>query len=133
MRAVIDTNVLVSALINGDGRPGQVVARVRTLELMPVVSDEILIEYVAVLRRARFDFAHDAVNELLEDIRALALNITPARMSASGLPDPDDAIFMAVAKAAGCPVVTGNARHFPVEAGVEILSPAECIERLLKA
>ncbi len=132
MLAVIDTNVLVSALINRQGRPGQIVAKIRAFELTPVVSEAMLAEYRDVLRRARFGFSSDRVAALLDDMQALALCVRPEAIVTASLPDPDDAIFIVAALAAACPVVTGNARHFPVEAGVEVLSPAACVERLLR-
>ncbi len=131
MLAVVDTNVLVSALINRHGSPGLVVEKIRTLELTPVVSVEILDEYAEVLRRARFGFARQQVDELLSDMEGLAQPIRPAPIPLVGLPHVDDAIFIAAALAAACPIVTGNVRHFPPDAGVEILSPAACIARLV--
>jgi predicted nucleic acid-binding protein len=56
MLAVIDTNVLVSASINREGVPGQLVAKIRTLALKPVLSAAILDKYADVLRRSRFQF-----------------------------------------------------------------------------
>jgi uncharacterized protein len=132
MRAVIDTNVLVSAAINPNGTPGRLVQRIRDLTLTPVVSPDILAEYTEVLNRARFNFPQGLVDDLLHDMARLALHIRPAVDILPGPPDPDDAPFIASARAAACPIVTGNARHFPVEAGVEVLSPAACVERLLK-
>lgn len=133
MRAVVDTNVLVSALINTKGSPGLLVDKIRALELMPVVSPDILQEYSSVLHRPRFGFAPERVNSLLADMQGLAQHARPAPLTLTGLPDPDDAPFIAAAVWAACPIVTGNVRHFPVEAGVEILSPAECLARLFKA
>lgn len=132
MRAVVDTNVLVSALINQEGSPGQVIDKIRALALTPVVSPEILYEYSEVLRRARFGFAPEQVETLLADMQGLAQAARPAPIALAGLPDLDDAPFIAAALWAACPIVTGNARHFPAAAGVEILSPAACIERLFK-
>jgi putative PIN family toxin of toxin-antitoxin system len=131
MRAVIDTNVLVSASINPDGVPGQWVARIRALELMPVVSGAILFEYADVLRRPRFNFPPEWVDELLSDMNALALHIRPVTHATANLPDPDDATFIATALAAGCAIVTGNVRHFPDDCGVEIWTPAQCLSRLI--
>jgi predicted nucleic acid-binding protein len=57
---------------------------------------------------------------------------TPVAVHTAGLPDPDDAPFLECARAAGVPLVTGNARHFPKRqcAGVEVLTPAEFVERV---
>ena len=133
MRAVIDTNVLVSALINPKGTPARLVNEIRTLTLTPVVSQAVLEEYGEVLRRPQFNFPLTIVNELLDDMVALALHIRPDAVLPASLPDPDDAPFIAVARTAACPIVTGNARHFPAKYGVEILSPAECLQRLFTA
>lgn len=131
MLAVIDTNVLVSASINRDGVPGQLVTKIRALELTPVVCPAILDEYAEVLRRSKFNFPLDWVDELLSDMGALALHVRPVGIATANLPDPDDAPFIATALAAGCAIVTGNARHFPDDCGVAILSPAQCLTRLI--
>lgn len=131
MLAVIDTNVLVSASINREGVPGQLVAKIRTLALTPVLSAAILDEYAEVLRRPRFNFPRNWVDDLLADMEALALHVRPAVAANDNLPDPDDAPFIFTALAANCPIVTGNARHFPAGCGVEILSPAQCLARLI--
>ena len=45
------------------------------------------------------------------------------------LPDPDDAPFLAVAAWVGCPLVTGNLRHFPARARgkVTVLTPRQFV------
>lgn len=131
MLVVIDTNVLVSASINREGVPSQLVVKIRTLELTPVVSAAIRDEYAEVLRRPRFNFPQNWVDDLLADMEALALHVRPASIAVTNLPDPSDAPFIATALAAGCPIVTGNARHFPADCGVEILSPAQFLTRLI--
>jgi hypothetical protein len=45
--------------------------------------------------------------------------------------EPDDTPFIALAGFAACPIVTGNARHLPKATGVVVLSPAECLKRVL--
>lgn len=130
MLAVIDTNVLVSAAINRKGPPAMVVAMVRGGEIVPVVSPTILAEYSEVLHRSKFGFAREWVDELLEDMAGLGRWLQPPPMDRSALPDPGDAPFIAAALHAGCPVVTGNARHFPPDCGVTVLSPAQCLAQL---
>ncbi|MHB1175809.1 MAG: putative toxin-antitoxin system toxin component, PIN family [Sulfuriferula sp.] len=130
MQAVIDTNVVVSAVINPRGTPARVIEEIRAFVLIPVVSPAILAEYTEVLRRARFGFPSELVDRLLDDLSALALHIVPNAQIPANLPDPGDAPFIATAKTAACPIVTGNGRHFPAECGVLILSPAECLARI---
>ena len=54
--AAIDTNVLVSALLNFQSNPGQVLLSVFNGETIPLVNEEILAEYRDVLARKKFRF-----------------------------------------------------------------------------
>lgn len=130
MRAIIDTNVLVSAMLTPAGTSAQLVEAIRSRKLLPVLSHEIFMEYVQVLNRPRFGFDKKQVASLLEDMTALALFVSPPLMDTTNLPDPDDAPFIAAALHAACHIVTGNARDFPPETGVKILSPSEALVRL---
>ncbi|WP_440997398.1 putative toxin-antitoxin system toxin component, PIN family [Arhodomonas sp. SL1] len=127
---VVDTNVLVAALINPAGTPTRLLDEIRTQTLEPVVEHAILAEYREVLSRPRFGFPHSSVNSLIEEMTALSLVLRPAPIDTRDLPDPDDALFIAVALAAACPIVTGNRRHFPQTPGLEVLGPTECLERV---
>lgn len=56
--AVIDTNVLVSALLSSHENAAtvQVVSKLFSGDVIPVFSDDILAEYNEVLRRKKFHF-----------------------------------------------------------------------------
>ena len=130
MRAFIDTNILVSALLSPGGVSAQLITAIRNRILIPVISQSILAEYAEVLNRPRFGFASDRVASLLEDMKGLALFMKPQPVSLQDLPDPDDAPFIAAALAAGCAIITGNSKHFPPETGVKTFSPAEALTQL---
>jgi predicted nucleic acid-binding protein len=133
--------VLVSALITPNSTPARLIEEIRCGSLTPVVSPAVLAEYEAVLRRPRFDFPTDCVDDLLTDMTGLGLLARPEPIAALRLPDPADAPFIprgfplviALARHAGCPIVTGNVCHFPKHAGVEVLTPAECLARIIGA
>lgn len=131
MLVVVDTNVLVSALINPTDPPARIVEEIRTQALQPVIAAELIAEYHNVLTRTRFGFSLDQVESLLDDLTALSLYLNATRLDTGALPDPDDAPFIAVALAAACPIVTGNGRDFPTDLSVEILTPVQCLRRLL--
>lgn len=130
MLAVIDTNILVSALLTPGGVSAQLVLAMRSQAMTPVVSQEILAEYTEVLNRPRFGFANERVARLLEDLKGLALFVKPQLTSLKDLPDPDDAPFIAAALAANCIVITGNSKHFPISTGLKILSPSAALALL---
>ncbi len=130
MQAVIDTNVLVSALLTPSGVSAHLILAIRSRALIPVVSPDILAEYAEVLNRSRFSFAKDRVVSLLVDMEGLAIFLRPQAVSFRDLPDVDDVPFIAAALAANCVVITGNSKHFPASTGVKILSPAEALALL---
>jgi putative PIN family toxin of toxin-antitoxin system len=99
MKVVIDTNVLVSALLK-DRDPEAVVLRVvQDPEIEWVVSDQILNEYRDVIRRPRFRLSNEAIDQWLEQIkRATSLVVG---VGAVEFPrDPKDAPLVACALAA---------------------------------
>ena len=126
-QAVVDTNVLVAAGINRSGNPGQVLAAVERLKLQPVFSAVVIAEYRAVLTRARFGFQAEWVNRLLGNFELLGLRLEPPPIDLAGLPDASDAPFIALARYARCPVITGNTRHFPKAARVVVLTPTQWV------
>ena len=125
-QAVIDTNVLVSATIKPSGPPGQVVAAMRRGELLPVISRAVFAEYVDVLNRPKFGFRREVIDNVLTMIEDIGPMLEPPQIDSADLADPDDAPFIALARYARCPVITGNVKHFPPKVGV-VLTPAEWV------
>jgi putative PIN family toxin of toxin-antitoxin system len=66
IRAVIDTNVLVSAMISPSGNEALLLLAVRQGFVKPCFSDEILEEYSGVLARRRFGFAADSLRKAMQ-------------------------------------------------------------------
>ena len=130
MRVVLDTNVLVSAIMSSQGPPGRVVAGVVAGEISIAVDERVLGEYWRVLTRPEFDFDLYKVASLLISFEEKGEHVV-AQPVLEDMPDPDDTMFLEVAIAAGADcIVTGNKRHFPAKAcrGVRILSPAEFLK-----
>jgi uncharacterized protein len=132
VRAVVDTNVLVSGLINAVGSPGRVVDLLRSGVLEVVVDDRILAEYDDVLRRDRFRsyFSERDCEDILEFLRENSWRTT-SRVVVLDLPDPGDAPFLEMAISEGVPLITGNERHFPPEerGECEVLDPEAFLRR----
>lgn len=118
-------------MLSPSGPPGRIVDLVVAGYLQPVVDARVLAEYAEVLHRPELKLDPARLDLLLTEIarRALLLVVAPWKHP---LPDPDDEAFLALADAALCPLVTGNARHFPKAStgGVTVLSPAEFMERM---
>ncbi|HEX7730389.1 MAG TPA: putative toxin-antitoxin system toxin component, PIN family [Terracidiphilus sp.] len=131
-RAVIDTNVVVSALLSPLGNEALVLEAVRRNLCVPCFSREILKEYREVLVRPKFGFHTRQVDGLLALLREQGRMFSPKPVAVS-LPDPDDAIFIACARAASAEfLVTGNKRHFPQAAcgATKVVSAREFLTAL---
>lgn len=129
MIVVIDTNVLVSGIINPHGAPAAVLRLIASGKLTVAFDLRILQEYRAVLRNPRFGFKSEHVEEVLDLIEKDGISVIPQPVAAS-VPDPGDLPFIEVAVASrGSILVTGNRKHYPqkVMPGVKVLSPAEWI------
>lgn len=129
MNVVIDTNVLVSALLSPFGAPARVLDLVLAGSARMAYDDRLLAEYQAVLRRAKFGFEVQAIDDLFSYITTTGLGIA-APVLPIQLPDPDDNMLLEVAAGVHAPLITGNQKHFPADqqAGVWVIAPAEFIQ-----
>jgi putative PIN family toxin of toxin-antitoxin system len=113
IRAVIDTNVIVSALLSPAGNEALILLAVHQGLVQPCFSDEILAEYAEVLARPKFGFAPDEIAALMAMLRERGESVA-AVAPAPASPDPGDTKFLQCAAAARADfLVTGNKRHFP--------------------
>ncbi len=133
MRIVLDTNVLVSAMLTGGGTADMALQLVLQREVVLLADSRILAEYDLVTARPRFGF--DAIERLilLDTLREIAEPVI-ARPMRLTLPDPDDRVFVEVAVAGQADaIVTGNTKDFVPTRGslaVSILSPRQFVDRL---
>ena len=130
--AVIDTNVLVSALLKWDSIPGQVVQQTYAREIIPVFNDSILQEYEEVLSREKFHFQKETVEFLLSRLKTIGENMTTVESLVGNFPDPKDVVFFEVTmeknKTDEAFLVTGNLKHFPKHP--KVVTPAEMLRIL---
>ena len=125
--AVIDTNVIVSALLTqrADSPTVKVLKAVSEGTLIPLYNDDIMKEYDEVLHRPKFPFTERRIRPVLASIRAFGLAVNPSR-TGQILPDMDDLVFYEVVmekREDDAYLVTGNLRHFPPRD--YIVTPAE--------
>ena len=109
IRAVLDTNVLVSALLF-TGPPSQLVPAWQGGRLCPVVSAEILEEYIRVLAYPKFKLTSSEIVGLIEeDLLPFVDTVRAKPISVPTLRDPDDMKFLACAISGRVPwLVSGD-------------------------
>ena len=113
LRLVIDTNVLVSAVLKPDGLQRTVFLLATTKPARWYVSGPIMEEYAAVLARPELKIRRSLRLQVVQLIKNHTYSVTPSRLPQLTT-DPDDNIFLECADAARADyLVTGNQRHFP--------------------
>ncbi len=129
--AVIDTNVLVSALLPHQGvtNPSVVLGAIMNERIIPVFNSEILGEYLEVLTRDKFHFQRTSVETVVNHIKQIGLELDRTRSWEGVFPDPKDIVFYEVTLSKDdAYLVTGNIKHFPKMPFV--VTPAEMVEIL---
>ncbi len=113
---MLDTNVIVSALIRKESVPGAVVNHALEGKIIPLVNAEILEEYNDVLRRQKFKFDEQAVEVIIAGIVSRAIYVDAVNTE-EFFPDPKDAVFYEIVmesrKEHDAYLVTGNLKYFP--------------------
>jgi putative PIN family toxin of toxin-antitoxin system len=97
IRAILDTNVLVSALLF-TGPPSKLDPAWQSGRLRPVLSAEILEEYLHVLAYPKFTLTDGEIRRLIEDdLLPFVGTIRTKPLIVPSLRDPDDLKFIACA------------------------------------
>ncbi len=132
MRVVVDTNVIVSGVLNPHGSPGRIVNALLTETITVLHDDRILSEYREVLLRPTFAFPRSDV-EILVDFVESAGEYVSAKPLSLLLPDPNDLPFLEVATSGAVDaLITGNIKHFKPRRGqhsVLVITPADFLRR----
>lgn len=131
MRLVLDTNVLVAALLHPGRTPDRALATFLEGGGRVLYDARIEHEYREVLGRRKFaSIPSERRDALLARLLAAAESVASERLALTMI-DTDDRIFVEVAIFGRADaIVTGNGRHFPADLGVAVLSPAELLTRL---
>ena len=115
MTVVLDTNVLVSALINPTGVPATILSLLLNGRLTVLYDNRILGEYKEVLSRPKFHFKKNLILQLLDYVRHEGEFVAAEPLRVPSVSE-DDKMFYEVARAGKAQfLVTGNKKHFPSE------------------
>jgi putative PIN family toxin of toxin-antitoxin system len=130
--AVVDTNVIVSALItkNPDSPPRQVFRAMLNGKIIPLYHKDIIAEYKEVLSRKKFHLHETTIQNVLDAICQFGIEVFP-KATGEIFVDMDDLIFYEVAmekRDSDAYLVTGNQKHYPIKRF--IVTPAEMLEIL---
>lgn len=126
--AVIDTNVIVSALLSKTSNPGKIISYIEQGIITPAYDSSILDEYVEVLQREKFPFSEEEVTNIVNLFKekGFVLNQT---ITDKSFDDKTDIKFYQIVLTANkvklSYLVTGNLKHFPKE--IFVVNPTQMV------
>lgn len=132
---VIDTNVVVSALLFG-GVPGEIIPLWKSGKITPHASSKIVHEYLRVLAYPKFQLSEEEIRYLLHQeilpwFETVETSETPQSVIISN--DPSDDKFIRCAEAADVQLVISGDHHLlslQSHGRIEIVTPASFLKLL---
>jgi putative PIN family toxin of toxin-antitoxin system len=129
VKLVLDTNVVVSALLSPRNPPAKILGLVLSGSAGIALDNGILAEYVDVLNRDKFEFDKDLVKTVLDYMAKEGEYIISAPQKIK-LIDEGDRMFYELYKDKSVDfLITGNKKHFPGESN--ILTPRKFMEKII--
>ena len=130
---VIDTNVLISAVLKSHSLPGSIVELAFDGPIVPILNGAIEKEYREVLSRPKFHLPENLIEDIISTFHDRAIYVDAEHLDVE-LPDPKDLVFYEVVmeerKEEDAYLVTGNIRHFPGRPF--IVTPREMLDIILR-
>ncbi len=135
IRAVLDTNILLSSLRSRAGASHQILLRLAKQEFELVIGNTVLAEYEEVLKREcpKIGVSASIVERFLDTVCAASTFFPTSSYWKPALPDADDEVFAQLALEAKVGyLVTCNTRHFPPDRlpGLQVSLPREFLKTL---
>ncbi len=134
MRAVLDTNVVVSGFLWG-GVPRQLLLATREKKLHAFTSTTLLLELSDILGRSKFTHklthAQLSIDQLVEYYSILATVVHPIAILPTIIDDPDDDHVLACAIAAQVDLIVSGDRHLlelEEYQGIRIVTAVDAVE-----
>jgi len=132
IRLVLDTNVLVSALISTRSNPARLLDAARKNYSL-FISKEILSELEGVISRDKFCFSSEKIDSAIEAILSFSEVVNPEIKLDVVKSDPDDNKILECAIACGASYIVSGDKHLlnlKEYKNIEIISPKEAIDLL---
>jgi len=135
VRVVLDTNVLISAILFG-GKPRQILEKAVRGEIRLCLSEPILEELKGVLRRSKFDYSPEMIQVILTELTGIADLVNPSKSIGVVLEVPDDnRILECAVEAEANYIITGDSHLLKLSRyrNIEVLNTVAFLEKLSSA
>jgi uncharacterized protein len=131
-RVVLDTNVLISAILFR-GKPGELLDAALRGNIHICISESIIEELTGVLKRRKFIFDSDIVHGLIAEVIAISERIEPVQSILAISEDPEDNRILECAVAGRADfIITGDRHllHLQEFGDIKIVNPDQFLELL---
>ena len=130
MRVVLDTNVLISAIVFG-GNPRKLLEAILRGKPKLFLCDYILTELNEVLQRPKFGFPPDVIRSIISELNAIGNIVTTSVRIRKIKEDPSDNRILECAVEANADYIISGDTHLlnqKVYRNVKVISPAEYLK-----
>ncbi len=111
-RIVLDTNILVSALLKPQGQEARVLRLGLTGKLLLCISPEVLAEYARVLQAPKFKLRPEEITTTLEQVQRVSVLFPLSQTLQISTHEPDNRFYQCAEAAQADFIITGNLKHF---------------------
>ena len=135
LRVVLDTNVLISAILFG-GKPRQILEKAIRGEIRLCISEPILEELKGVLQRSKFDYSPEMIQVILTELTGIADFVNPSKTIDVVLEDPEDnRILECAVEAEANYIITGDFHLLKLSRyrNIEVVNAVAFLEKLSSA
>lgn len=137
LRVVIDTGVLISALIKRNSTPGKILEQIRSGQLVIIYSVPILLEIIDVLGRSsirnKYQIRPEDISALVSLVRLRGELVDPQKTILVCRDEKDNKFLEAALEGNAVIIVSGDKDLLALHPfrGIHILSPAAFLENFV--
>jgi putative PIN family toxin of toxin-antitoxin system len=113
MKIVIDTNVIVSALMNANGIPAKIVALILSGEIKILYDNRIIFEYVDVLSRKEFGFNKEIIDSMIDYFKSDGELVNSRYVNGEFVDETDKKFYEVHKPGKSHYLITDNKKYFP--------------------
>jgi hypothetical protein len=135
LRVVLDTNVLVSAILFG-GKPRQILEKAIRGKIRLCLSEAIPEELKGVLQRSKFDYSPEMIQVILTELTGVSDFVNPSKTSNVVSEDPEDnRILECAVEAEANYIVTGDSHLLKLSRyrNIEVVNAVAFLEKVSSA
>lgn len=133
LRVVLDTNVLVSAILKKGGNEWDILQKVSDKKIVSLTSEDMLHEFARVMSKPKFENSKEEVDEWLLFLLGVSLLVAPTERLTVIKDDPSDNKILECAVSGNADYIISGDRHLLAlreYRGIKILNSSDSLKSL---